>query len=63
MGATRRTQCVLEQDGDCHWYILPTDKRREWSVWLESDDGCLPEFAVAIDGPHQVSFEWEVPDA
>lgn len=51
----------LAQDDDCHWYLVPVDKREEWSEWREipSDDERswdVPDFATAIDGPHLLTF-------
>ncbi len=49
------------QDDDCHWYIIPSDKRDEWREWenIDSNDPRSwdpPEFAVRIDSPFSYSF-------
>ncbi len=41
----------LDQDGDCHWFIVPVRLKVEWEAWLETGeeedwpeppDGCTP---------------------
>ena len=52
----------LSQDNDCHWFIIPADKRDEWNAWceIESDDEQAwepPDFAYPINGhPSGVTF-------
>lgn len=52
----------LSQDNSCHWYIVPVDKRAEWSAWRELDDDDerswdVPEFATELSGaPSNVTF-------
>ncbi len=52
----------LSQDNDCHWYVIPADKRDEWNAWCEIDpDDDLawdpPSFAKPINGsPTLVTF-------
>lgn len=55
----------LDQDGDCHWYIIPLDKSEEWSDWCNLDDDdqekwTVPKFAIEVGGsPTRVIFkEW-----
>lgn len=53
----------LATDNDCHWYVIPLTKRKEWDEWCEipSDDERAwepPEFAVPVNGdPGQVVFK------
>jgi len=59
---TNQQKYTLVQDNDCHWYIIPVEKNKEWDEWLEidSDDerGWTPPFfSVSIDGPSHVVFE------
>ena len=30
---------VLRQDDDCHWYVLPYEKRHEFDEWLKNRRG------------------------
>jgi hypothetical protein len=51
----------MDQDDDCHWYIIEADKRKEWDAWLnlDSEDETswnVPEFAQEIDQPRFVEF-------
>lgn len=52
----------LSQDHDCHWYMIPADKRREWSEFLSIDPDDdrswdVPEWAHGLGGgPEQVEF-------
>ena len=53
------TACFLDQDDDCHWFIIPEAKRQEWGDWLEGFDGYEehPEWAMALGGnPNQIVF-------
>lgn len=51
---------TLIQDNDCHWFIIPAEKKQEFNVWLESVDaelGISPEWAFHFgSGPEQVTF-------
>ena len=53
----------LSQDGSCHWYLVPVDKRKEWEAWtaIDEDDERAwtpPDYAEAIGGsPSRVEFE------
>ncbi len=47
----------LVQDQDCHWYLIPSEKRDDWNEFCESDDyGYIdtPDYAKEIDGPHRL---------
>lgn len=50
------------QDQSCHWYIVPEDKKQEWSEWLQYDEEDerswdAPEFARMVDsGPYNYTF-------
>ncbi len=52
----------LDQDNNCHWYIVDASKRKEWSEWLElSEDDenswNAPSFAQELGGhPNRVEF-------
>ena len=56
----------LIQDNDCHWYVVPVvylDTFREmmkceWDEITEDGYAMLDEWRV--DGPHAVSFMWDV---
>jgi len=52
---------IITTDGDCHRYVIPADKKSEWSKWMESEDaelGHVPDWAYSIGGdPSQVEFE------
>lgn len=57
---------ILTTDGDAHWFVIPADKRGEWSEWCErvaqyweeyylhDDDAesapAQPDWAVAVGG-------------
>jgi len=48
---------ILVRDNDCHWYVIPSDRRKHWSTWLELDSEDeeawdVPEFAEAVGGSH-----------
>jgi hypothetical protein len=53
----------LGTDNDGHWFVIPADKRDEWSEWLDidSDDERAwdaPDFARDLGGnPSCVTFE------
>jgi len=58
---TNRQTYNLVRDNDCHWYLIPADKKQEWNDWcdLDSDDEAswnTPDFAVAIDSPSEIPF-------
>jgi hypothetical protein len=50
----------LAQDGSCHWFLVPEDKRCEWEAWAnlpEEEQQCAPEFAKWLEGdPSLVTF-------
>lgn len=51
----------MDQDNDCHWYIIEADKRQEWDAWLnlDPDDEAswnVPEFAQGIDHPRFIEI-------
>jgi len=52
---------ILIQDNDCHWYVIPVDKKNEWFKWEESDDyelGVIPDWAKEVNGsPTLVKFK------
>lgn len=50
-----------DQDGDCHWYVIPEANRAEWTAWRElpSDQEEAwepPAFARPLDGLHTLTF-------
>lgn len=46
----------LDQDEDCHWYLIPADKRAEWEAFRD-DPEYLPEWAEPLGGgPNRVEF-------
>ena len=49
---------VLNNDDDGHWYILPADKKEEFSNWVYGpEDAEQPEWARSIGGhPNNVTF-------
>lgn len=57
-----KVRYYLTQDSDCHWFVVPVDKREEWNAWTEidSDDERAweaPDFARSIGGsPSMVTF-------
>ncbi len=57
------TRFCLVTDNDCHWFIIPADKRDEWNEWcdIDSDDERAwdaPDFARDLGGsPSSVTFE------
>jgi len=50
------THYFLDQDNDCHWYLIPVDKRAEWNKWLDSAKRNVPKYARSVDGPQWVIF-------
>jgi hypothetical protein len=57
------TRFFLDQDSDCHWYLVPADKRQEWDAWteLDSDDEAAwsaPKWAIPLGThPSTITFE------
>lgn len=50
--------CMLVQDDDCHWYIIPVAKKADFEKWAASyNDWDEPGYAVGVDGPHSVHFK------
>lgn len=52
----------LDTDESSHWYLVPWDKKKEWDAWRELDPDTeaawdAPEWAQAVNGPHDVVFE------
>lgn len=52
----------IAEDNSCHYYLIPANKQKEWDEWLnipEDDERSwdAPNFAVAIDGWHRLTFE------
>jgi hypothetical protein len=49
----------IDQDHDCHWYIVPEEKKIEWEEWrnLPEDNESsweTPDFAKCINGPTNI---------
>lgn len=50
----RKQRYSLVTDDSCHWYMIPSNMREAWDVWMadESDDGpaggCEPEWAERL---------------
>jgi hypothetical protein len=53
----------LVQDDDCHWYVIPVDRQKEFSDWLYRMhrlcvDERLPSYADMVGGsPSLVEFQ------
>ncbi len=48
----------LDQDGDCHWYLVPESKREKWEKWKDSESWKCLDFAKPLGGgPRGVTFE------
>lgn len=53
----------LDRDNDGHWYIINSDKRDEWSEWVDADGEdeygwSIPVYAQPINGnPSRVEFD------
>lgn len=51
---------ILIQDDDCHWYVIPADKEKDFCKWAVSDeaqDGIVPKYAKQVGGsPSLVKF-------
>lgn len=51
----------LDQDNDCHWYLVDADRRAEWEAFVEeaAPDGWeVPGCATRLaGGPSNVTFE------
>jgi len=60
-GATMTVQSdnlkCLRQDDDCHWYVIPWEKRKEFEMWLETDEADPPTWATRINSPKHCVFE------
>lgn len=44
---------ILVQDDSCYWYVIPSDREDDWDDWLISDEielGCVPDYAISING-------------
>lgn len=51
----------VDQDNDCHWYLIESSKRKEWEKWKDIPDDNpeswdVPEFAKSINSPYQFDF-------
>jgi hypothetical protein len=52
----------LAQNNDCHWYLVPCDRRKEWDAWrsIDEDDErawTAPDYAKLIGGsPSLITF-------
>lgn len=49
----------IGKDQDCHNYLIPVAKRKDWEDWRDfdtSDD--LPSYAIPIDGVSDIEFEY-----
>ena len=50
----------LDSDDDGHWYIIPVDKRGEWSTFVEDPERYgyeAPDWAISVNGhPSLVTF-------
>ena len=46
----------LDQDDDCHWYLIKAANRSEWLRWRESGSESVPAYATQIDGPSRIEF-------
>ncbi len=44
-------RCVLVQDDDCHWYLIPANRRGRWEIWVGSGNEVVPEWATRVNGP------------
>jgi hypothetical protein len=45
----------LAEDGDCHWFVVPVERRTEWDEWADlpsSDERAWtpPDYARAVGG-------------
>lgn len=56
----------LDSDNDCHWYVVPDEKREAWDEWVDLDEDdprgwTAPSWAERINGPvSQIRFsDWE----
>lgn len=51
----------VDQDNDCHWYLIESNKRKEWENWKDIPDDNpeswdVPEFAKSINSPYSIDF-------
>lgn len=45
----------LDRDNEGHWYIIPSDKEKEWNKWFSSEDyndGIIPNYVIEVGGSH-----------
>lgn len=53
----------LDTDNSGHWYIIPTDKRKDWDKFVNLDENNTeswntPKWAKPINGaPQEISFD------
>lgn len=58
-----RPRFFMDQDNDCHWYIIPQERGDEWHKWKSIPDGdergwTVPDWAKPIGESHTlVTFE------
>lgn len=56
------SRVFMDQDNDCHWYLVEASCRDKWNLWkeLSSDDPAsweVPYYAIALGGgPSSVEF-------
>ena len=49
----------IDCDQDCHNYLIPVEKRKDWEEWSRFDfDDNVPEYAIPIDGISRIEFEY-----
>lgn len=64
----KMTMCkvFLDQDNDCHWYIIPVRMRDEWEAWkeLEWDHPDADQVPVGVEmtsgGIDHIEFEYDL---
>lgn len=55
----------LDQDPDCHWYVVPVSQAKAWEEWLDSvddenfDPDAMPAGVEIVGGgPQRVTFPY-----
>ena len=48
---------ILIQDDDCHWYVIPADREKDFSKWCDSisndaDTWDTPKYAKEVGGSY-----------
>jgi len=52
-----RSEYLLTQDGDCHWFVIPADRQVEWDQLTTNEEFEIPEWAEEVcGGPGRVTF-------